>query len=180
MKCNREGLKWITSNNWSRVFQRALKSGEEGGWKFFVEEFWQFNAFLMLKIRFSSHQLIETGMRYVYIKSEVKKMMQQQWTASNEACWVITWKFLFCQGFFSDAGNEQFFCCWTRFSPRPQGFPQGLDEGVEQSILGGGNKQDQGRGTFMVGVICGDIIQGDNSAGHYFVLKDLILINFFK
>ena len=41
------GSKKEASNNWSRVFQIAFKV-EEGGWEFCLEEFWPFNAFVML------------------------------------------------------------------------------------------------------------------------------------
>ena len=58
----------------------------------------------------------------------------------------------------------------------------GLGEGVEQSIHGGGNKQDKRGGTFFVtwGGIQGGIIQGDNSTGHCFLIRDLITINSLK
>ena len=57
----------------------------------------------------------------------------------------------------------------------------GLGEGVEQSIHGGGNKQDKRTGKIFrrIGNTEG-IIQGDNSAEHCFVLRELITINFFK
>ena len=65
----------------------------------------------------------------------------------------------------------------TRFSKtQSQGFSQTVDlgEGVEQSIYGGGNKQDESRWkTFGKMGNIGDIIQKDNSAAHYFVLRDL-------
>ena len=73
-------------------------------------------------------------------------------------------------------GNEHFWCCWAGFSPHQQGFSQtiGLGEGVEQSIHGGGNKQDESRWkTFGKMGNTGGIIQEDNSAGHCFVLRDL-------
>ena len=42
-------------NEWSRVFQIAMK-GKKVGWKFCLNEFWPFSAFVMLKIRFSNHK----------------------------------------------------------------------------------------------------------------------------
>lgn len=52
---------------------------------------------------------------------------------------------------------------------------------VEQSIHGGGNKQDEKRERIF-GIVgnTGGIIQGDYSVVHCFVLRDLILINFSK
>ena len=81
----------------------------------------------------------------------------------------------------SVVGNEHFLCCWVGFyppSPPPhlQGFSQtaGLEEGVQQSIHGGGNKQDESRWKFFgkMGNTEG-IIQEDNSVGRHFVLGDL-------
>ena len=47
-------------------------------------------------------------------------------------------------------------------------------EGVEQSIHGGGNKQDESRWKIFGKMgNTGAIIQKDNSAGHCFVLRDL-------
>ena len=60
--------------------------------------------------------------------------------------------------------------------PNLQGFSQmvGLEEGVEQSIHGGGDKQDESRWKFFGKMgNKGSIILEDNSAGHRFVLKDL-------
>ena len=60
MKGKRERVK----SKKSTLFQITLKSGEE---------FWPFNAFAMIKIRFSNHRLIEVSKIYVYIKPELKK-----------------------------------------------------------------------------------------------------------
>ena len=61
----------------------------------------------------------------------------------------------------------------TRFSPKV-----GLGEGVEQSIHGGGNKQGEIRWNIFGKMgNRGGITQGYNSAGHYFVLKDLVSID---
>ena len=72
------------------------------------------------------------------------------------------------------------FCAAGRDSPPTpphlQGFYQtvGLGEGVEQSIHGGGNKQDENRWK-MFGKMryTGGKIQEDNSTGPCFVPRDL-------
>ena len=91
---------------------------------------------------------------------------------------------LFAEGDFSDAGNEHFFAAGWGSPPLDlQGFYQmvGLGEGVGQSIDGEGNKQDYSRGDIFgkMGNTEG-IIQGNNSAGHCFVLRDLIPRNSLK
>ena len=63
---------------------------------------------------------------------------------------MITWKLLFSEGNFFVVGNEYFFVVLGGILPPPfhlQGFSQmvGLGEGVEHSIYGGGNKQDESR-----------------------------------
>ena len=68
-----EGVKQKITKTWSRVSQKALKGAEEGGWKFYLEEFWQFIIFAILKMRFSNHGLIKISMKYVYIMPEVIK-----------------------------------------------------------------------------------------------------------
>ena len=56
-----------------------------------------------------------------------------------------------------------------------------LGEGVGQSIHGRGNKQDESKGNIFGKMgNTGGINQGGNSAGHGFVLRDLIPMNFFK
>ena len=67
--------------------QIALKGGE-GGREFCLEEFWPFNAFVMLQIRFSNYQLTKISMIYLYIKPEVKKDNNTiaMTTAINEGC----------------------------------------------------------------------------------------------
>ena len=123
MKGKREGVKWKTNNNWSRVFPRAFKGEKRGGWKFFLEEFWLFIAFVMLKVRFSNHRLIETSMKYVYVKSEVKKnMIQQQGTVLNEAC--IRWLNENCYLVRENFLVLEIFCCLVGFSHHLQGFPE--------------------------------------------------------
>ena len=43
-------------------------------------ERWPFNAFFILKIIFSKHQLIKISITHMYIKPEVDtKMIQPQW-----------------------------------------------------------------------------------------------------
>ena len=68
------------------------------------------------------------------------------------------------------------------FLPHLQGFPQmvGLGEGEEQSINGRGNKQDERKYILSMMKNTESMSQGDNSAGQWFVLGDLILMNFFK
>ena len=110
----REVVKRKTINNWGRVFQTALKSGEKG-W-----EFWLFNAFLMLHIRFGNHRLIKINMIYVYIKPEVKK----KWCNSS-ACSVVLrdyMKIAVWWGGFFWYGKWAFFCVWAEFLPHLQGF----------------------------------------------------------
>ena len=140
-----EGVKRKASNNWSWVFQIALKSAE-GGWKFCLEKFWPFSAFVILQIRFCNHRVIKSSMIYLYIKPEVIKMIQQQRCSNKSSLyWVITWKLLFGEKTFSGVGNDLFF--WVLDEPNLKGFPQtvGLGEEVGQSIPGGDNKQDEGR-----------------------------------
>ena len=68
-----EGVKQKITKTWSRVSQKALKGAKEGGWKFCLEEFWQFIIFVILKMRFSNHGLIKINMIYVHITPEVTK-----------------------------------------------------------------------------------------------------------
>ena len=99
----RKEVKRKTRNNWSSVFQIALKGGR--GLKIWL---WG-----ILDIQFFCHaadnpQLIKTSMIYLYIKPEVKK---KKWYNSNDYSykwrlyWVITWKLVFGEGDFSDVGN---------------------------------------------------------------------------
>ena len=78
-----------------------------------------------------------------------------------------------------------FFCCWVGFFPYQQGLPQtvGVGKGAGWSIHGGGTKQDERRGNIsgkLEDTGGRGIIQGDNSTGNCFVLRDLIPMNFFK
>ena len=64
-----------------------------------------------------------------------------------------------------------------------QGFPQRVDleEEAAQSMHGAGNKQNEKGGNIFAKIgNAGGILQGDNSTGHFFVLRDLILLNFFQ
>ena len=93
--------------------------------------------------------------------------------------WVITWKLPFDEGDFSGVGNGHFFNCWVGFSPPPSNVIFG--EGVGQSIHGGGNRQDGSRGNiFSKMENRGGIIQGDNSPGHCFVLRDSMPMKILK
>ena len=56
----------------------------------------------------------------------------------------------------------------------------GLGEGEEQSINGRGNKQDERKYILSMMENTESMSQGDNSAGQWFVLGDLILMSFFK
>ena len=56
----------------------------------------------------------------------------------------------------------------------------GLEEGEGQSINGRGNKQDERKYIFSATENTEDMCQGDNSAGQWFVLGDLIPMSFFK
>ena len=59
------------------------------------------------------------------------------------------------------------------------GFPTKLRGKGGQSTLGGGNKATSKEGAYLVTRrIQGDIILGDNPAGHCFVLRDLFLRSF--
>ena len=119
----REGVKKKTSNKWSRFFQITLKGGD-GSWGYCLEEFWPFNAFVKLQVRFSNHQLVKISLIYPYKKPEVKKI----WYNSNDCSykwslyWVITWKLLFGEGDFSGAENELFLLL-GRILPPSTGFP---------------------------------------------------------
>ena len=76
-------------NEWSRVFQIAME-GKKVGWKFCLNEFWPFSAFVMLKIRFSNHRLIKISMICLYIKPEIEKNDTKATIATiNETC--IVW-----------------------------------------------------------------------------------------
>ena len=79
--------------------------------------------------------------------------------AINEAC--------IGEGDFSGSRNGHFFCCWTVFFRYLQSFSQmvGLGEGAGKSMHGRSN---------------GKMIQGDNFAGHCFVLRDFIPMTFSK
>ena len=56
----------------------------------------------------------------------------------------------------------------------------GLGGGEGQSINGRGNKQDEGKYILSMMENTESMSQGDNSAGQWFVLGDLILMSFFK
>ena len=58
-------------------FPNIIK-GWRRGWEIGLEEFWPFIAFIMLQIKFSNHWLIKITIICLYIKPEVKKMIQQQ------------------------------------------------------------------------------------------------------
>ena len=106
-------------------------------------------------------------------------------TATNVVC--IRWLHENCQiggkiseGYFSGVVNERFLCCWVEFSPHLQDFSQMVGLWEEMSIDCGGNKHERSRGNIFGKMgKTGGIIQGDNSAGHCLVLRDLIPMNFF-
>ena len=144
MKWKREGVIRKTSNNWSRVFQRALKGREKGGWKFCYEEFWPFNAFFTLLIRFSNHPLTWISMIYVYIKPEVLK----KWCSSNKYSlelsfyWVIYENRHLVRGIFLVWEMSNFFAAGQGSTPMYRVSSRGLREGTAQSITGDVHKQD--------------------------------------
>ena len=146
-----------TSNTWRRIFQLALKGGE-GGYEFFLEEFWPFSALFILQIRFSNHWLIKTSMIYLYIKAEVNK----KWYNSNDCNYkwslyvlveymkiAIRWGRCFCCGkwafFFFFCCREDFFCPSTGLSANGRFWGRGRTVHTWW-----GNKQDEKRGTFLV------------------------------
>ena len=151
-------------------------------WKFYLEEFWPFNAFAILKIRFSNHRLIKISMIYLHIKPEVKK----KWYGSNDCSykwrfyWMITWKLLFCEVDFLVREISISFAD-GRNSAQYAGFLPKVGGSARQSIHGGGNKWDERKGKFFCKMgYTGGIIQRDNSAGHCFLLRDLIPLKVFK
>ena len=133
------GSKKETSNNWSRVFQIALKVGERG-WEFCLDEYWPFKI----------------SMTYLYIKPKVKKnhttamTINEAITAINETCiwWLhgncylvrgvflmITWKLLFGEGSFSGVWNEHFLYLLSRVLPPSTGFlPNGRFRGRGRAV----------------------------------------------
>ena len=60
------------------VFSNSIERWRKG-LEIFVEEFLPFNVFIIVQIRFSNNRQIKIIMIYLYIKPEVKTMMQQQW-----------------------------------------------------------------------------------------------------
>ena len=48
-------------------------------WKFCLSKFWPLHASVVLKALLNKHQLIKINMAYVYIRPEVKKIIQRQW-----------------------------------------------------------------------------------------------------
>ena len=134
---------------------------------------WPLNAFVMLKIRFGKDQLFKLSMIYLYIKPEVKKIMQHQCSYKWNLHWVITWKLLLGEEGFSSAGNEQLFYCWARFSfsttPHLQSFPQMFRErGREVHTLRWQQARLNREHIFDKMEDTEGIIQRDNSAGHSF------------
>ena len=98
--------------------------------------------------------------------------------AINEAC--IGWLHENCHfvwGVFL-VWEMKIFRFWAGIFPHLQGFPQtvGLRKGQGSSYMVEATSKMKG---CKIGGT-GDIIQGDNSAGHCFVLKILILMTFFK
>ena len=151
MKWEREEVKRKTSNNWSAVLQIALKGGE-GGWEFCLEKFWPFNAFVMLQVRFSNHQLTKISMIYLYIKPKVKKKNNTtaMTTAINEGCigrlhencYLVRRIFMMWKtGIFLLPG--------IILPPKDFHRMVGLGEGIAHSIHGVGNKQHESRGNIF-------------------------------
>ena len=85
---------------------------------------------------------------------------------------------LFVEGDVSGARNEYFLAAGWDSPNIYRVSPKGLAEGAQESIHGGGNKQDErNRNIFGKMRDTRGIIQIDNSAGHCFVLRDLITLN---
>ena len=171
-----EGVKRTASNNWSLVFQIALKSAG-GSWQFCLEKFWPFSAFVMLQIRFCNHRVIKSSMIYLYIKPEVKKWYNSKDAAINEAC--IWWSHENCylvRKLFL-VWEMIFFFFWLLDGPNLPGFPQtvGLGEVVVQSIPGGDNKQDEGRANIL-----GKMGKTDLILKPLIQLRNLIPVNIFQ
>ena len=129
--------------------------------KFCLKEFWSFNAFVMLQIRFSNPQLIKISMIYLYIKSEVKKNnTAAMTTAINEAVVLVRGIFL--------VWEMRIFLLLDGILPPSTGFLSNgrLWKGAGQFIHGRGHKQDKRR-WHIFGKMgdTGGMIQGDNSAG---------------
>ena len=86
-------------------------------------------------------------------------------------------------GGFSWCAKGAFLCCLVGFSTHQQDFSQtvGLEEGVGRPVHGEGKRQHEKQENIFgkMGNAEG-IIQGDNSTGHCFVLRDLIPRNIFK
>ena len=119
-------------SEWSRVFQIAMK-GKKAGWKFSLNEFWPFSAFVMLKIRFSNHRLIKISMIYLYIKPEIKKKWYNSNNCSNK--WnvhcVITRKMLFDEGDFLVRELSIIFAAGRNSSPIYRVCPKRLEDRAE-------------------------------------------------
>ena len=145
------------------IFQIALK-GREGSWEFCLDKFRPFNAFVMLQIIFSNHRLIKFNMTTAISEACIGRL--------NENCYLV-------RGFFLVWEMNRFFAAWRDFPHIYRVFPKRTR--VVQSIHGGGNKQEGCRANnFGKMQNTGGIIQGDNSAGHCFVLRGLIPLKFFK
>ena len=78
-------------------------------------------------------------------------------------------------------GNKQLFCSWVGFSSHPQGFLQTFEwrgRGVN-TCWGQQARLKEGNISVKIGN-AGGIIKGDNSAGHWFALPNIISMSFFK
>ena len=168
-----------TCNNWSRVFQVALKGGEVV--KTFLGEIWSFNAFVILKIRFSHHPLIKICMIYLYIRPEVKKNDTTAVTAAINEARIGGLQ----QNFWLGGAGGGFFWCrkWKQNfvaagwdSPLSTEFPKKTwGKGQSNSYLVGVKSKIKVAWTFwVIWGIQGWYNSGRYFLGHCFVLRDLI------
>ena len=120
-------------------------------WEFYLEEFWPFNAFVMLQIRFSNHWLIKSSMIYLYIKPEVKKNdTTAMTTIINEACfgWLHE-NYSLVRGVFL-LRKPNIFLLLGWILPLLTGFPlNGRVGGMSRTVHTWWGQQDQRRGNIF-------------------------------
>ena len=146
---------------------------------------YSFNAFVMLKIRFSNHRLIKISMIHLQIKSKVKIKLyiSDDYSYKLRSYWVIIRRFLFGEGDFSWTRNEHFLLP-GEISSASTGFSSKVwGKGPESRCMMGRQasrryKQDESRGNIFGNTEKRQgLIQIDNSTGHCFALRDLICLN---
>ena len=120
-------------------------------WKFYLEEFWPFNAFAILKTRFSNHRLIKISMIYLHIKLKLKINDTTAMTAAinegfigwlHENCYFVRWIFWW--------GKSAYLSLLGGILPNMQGFSQRL-VGVQGSpYMAEATSEMKGRENFFV------------------------------